>query len=161
MFPARKNIHTATRGCTLVRYILEARDPENESFFGPKHGHKPHTPEQYQNTTGNDRHARSWMCVLVFQARAARKLELQRKMMPNQVLDAAATVVRGAQGVKGVVVKGGAEVGGAIARGGGVIARGGVDVLTAGPTMAAGLLNAHAEVGTTYICALIARCADT
>ena len=82
-------------------------------------------------------------------------------MMPNQVLDAAATVVRGAQGVKGVVVKGGAEVGGAIARGGGVIARGGVDVLTAGPTMAAGLLNAHAEVGTTYICALIARCADT
>ena len=99
--------------------------------------------------------------MLVFQARAARKLELQRKMMPNQVLDAAATVVRGAQGVKGVVVKGGAEVGGAIARGGGVIARGGVDVLTAGPTMAAGLLNAHAEVGTTYICALIARCADT
>lgn len=71
-------------------------------------------------------------------------------MKPNHVFGAAATIVRGAQGVKGVVAKGGAEVGGAIARGGGVIARGGVDVLTAGPNLAGGFLTAHAEVGTVH-----------
>lgn len=87
--------------------------------------------------------------ALVFQARAARQAELRRNMNPDHVLGAAATIVRGAQELKGVVVKGGAEVGGAIARGGGVIARGGVDVLTAGPNLAASLLSAHAEVGTT------------
>lgn len=69
-------------------------------------------------------------------------------MKPSHVLDTATNIVRGAQGVKGAVVKGGAEVGGANARGGGVIARGGVGVLTAGPTIAAGLVSAHAEVST-------------
>lgn len=63
------------------------------------------------------------------------------------MVDTAATLARSAQGVKDVVTKGGAEVGGVLARGGGVIARGGVDMLAAGPNLAAGLITAHAEVG--------------
>lgn len=55
-------------------------------------------------------------------------------------------LVRGAQEVKGVVAKGGAEVGGALVRGGDAIAKGGVGMLTAGPHLAADLINAHAEV---------------
>lgn len=60
---------------------------------------------------------------------------------PNYLFDAAASLVRGAEGVKGAIAKGGAEVGGAIVKGG-------VDILTAGPNRAAGLINAHVEVRT-------------
>lgn len=63
------------------------------------------------------------------------------------MFDAAATFARSAQGVKDAVTKGGTEVGGVLAKGGGVIARNGVDLLAAGPNLAAGLINAHAEVG--------------
>lgn len=63
------------------------------------------------------------------------------------MFDAAVTLARSAHGVKEVVTEGGAEVGGVLARSGGVIARGGVDILAAGPNLAAGLINAHAEVG--------------
>lgn len=57
----------------------------------------------------------------------------------NHLLGAAASLVRGAEGVKGVIVKSGAEVGG-------VIVRGGVGMLAAGPNRAADLISAHAEV---------------
>lgn len=60
---------------------------------------------------------------------------------PDYLFDAAASLVRGAEGVTGVIAKGGAEVGGAIVRGG-------VDILAAGPNRAAGLINAHVEVRT-------------
>ena len=57
---------------------------------------------------------------------------------PNYLFDAAASLVRGAEGVKGAITKGGAEVGSAIVRGG-------VDILAAGPNRAAGLIHAHVE----------------
>ncbi|CAM9490330.1 unnamed protein product [Ectocarpus fasciculatus] len=74
------------------------------------------------------------------EARAARQVEASvRGKKAKGMLGTAA------QGVKGVMTKGGAEVGGAIAKGGGVIARGGADILAAGPTLAAGLITSHAE----------------
>lgn len=58
---------------------------------------------------------------------------------PSYVFDAAATLRRGAEGVREVIAKGGAEVGGAIVRGG-------VDILAAGPSRAADLIMEHVEV---------------
>ncbi len=89
-------------------------------------------------------------CVLGFQAIAARKLLDSRG--PNRVFDAAATLAKSASLKRRtkVVAKSGAEVGGAIARGGAVIAKGSVEVLAAGPNLAATLINAHAEVGTRW-----------
>lgn len=81
--------------------------------------------------------------VPVSQARAARQVEARGRAKKGKGMLGTA-----AEEVKGVVTKGGAEVGGAIARGGGVIARGGVDILAAGPNLAAGLITSHAEVST-------------
>lgn len=79
--------------------------------------------------------------VPVSQARAARQVEARGRAKKGKGM-----LGNAAEGVKGVVTKGGAEVGGAIARGGGVIARGGADILAAGPNLAAGLITSHAEV---------------